>query len=143
MGPCKPHLLHLQLVWSCPLERFGTPLYYIKKCGKNSKSCFPQMLSWCLPYQKSSILVLRLPFSEPAEIHFPKKSQIQNVYSPRSYYVRASTSPKNFGPKWPRARVMPKNPKTASQGTKNEHFLKSHNLLLDSHSLTKFGGMID
>ena len=34
---------------------------------------------------------LRSSFSEPAEIHFPKKSQIQNVYSPNSYYVRAST----------------------------------------------------
>ena len=83
---------------------------------------------------------LRESFSDLAEIHFPP---IFFCYSHRSYYVRASISLKNFGPKWPRARVMPKNAKTASQGTKNEHFLKSHNLLLDSHSLTKFGGMID
>ena len=38
---------------------------------------------------------------------------------------------------------MTKSAKTASQGTKNEHFLQSHNLLLDSHSLTTFGGVID
>ena len=83
---------------------------------------------------------LRGSFSDLAEIHFPP---IFFCYSPRSYYVRASISPKNFGPKWPRAPVMPKNAKTASQGTKNEHFSKSQNLLLDSHSLKKFGGMID
>ena len=38
---------------------------------------------------------------------------------------------------------MAQNPKMASQGTKNRHYLKSHNLLVDSHSLTKFKGMID
>ena len=50
------------------------------------------------------------------------------MYFPRSYYVRAFTSRKNFGPKWPRARVMAQNLKMASQGTKNGHFLKSHTI---------------
>ena len=40
------------------------------------------------------------------------------MYFPRSYYVRAFTWPKNFGPKWPRARVMAQNPKTAPKRPK-------------------------
>ena len=107
-----------------------------------AKTHFSQIFAKLIFYDTFNfkLCILRRSFSDPAEIHFPPNFF---CYSPRSYYVKASTSPKNFGPKWPRARVMPKNLKTASQGTKNEHFLKSHNLLLDSHSLTKFGGMID
>ena len=118
-----------------------TPLPIVTFTSKNVVVCFAKsgsqvkwMFLWCwsireknsknsswLPDQrmhmssKNLLYILRLPFSEPAEIHFPP---IFFSYSPRSYYVRAFSWPKNFGPRWPRAQVILQDTNTATQGPK-------------------------